>query len=120
MNAGLVLVGNCQIGPIADCLRTMAPRAHIRTVNWGDVKRGCASVKEIFADRRPIFFQSRLRPVIEAEAHSRSEPVILRSFPEIYFIGLHPDAVYATHAGARLTTSASPMNSDGRMIPRSG
>src|SRR5262249_28553126 len=51
------------------------------------------------------------RKVASRAARLRGKEARVYSIPQINFIGLHPDAVHAAHAGARIWNSVMPMNS---------
>lgn len=109
MAAELILVGNCQVDPLADCLRLMAPDLAVRPVNWADLKDG-AEFAVGDGDRQAlVFFHSHLRKAIKARLAGRK--VQCAAIPEIYFGGFHPDAVYASHKSVRIAPSANAMNS---------
>jgi len=98
----ILLVGNCQMPIVADCLSLMLPEHEVVSQMWGPFVRQNGAVAGLFADVGQIFTQPQMAPTLRAEAENQGWKGTIRTVPAIYFMGLHPDAVYAFHEGQQL------------------
>lgn len=103
----VLIVGNCQVGPLAVCLSILAPHLTVRQIPDWDLRAALhqdpAGLATTLGEARFILCSSDFQAALSAEYGCTRDDVI--PFPNIYFSGYHPDLVYVSNLAENRTSN---------------
>ena len=104
-----VIVGNCQIDAIANCMRAMNPTLDIDSIGVEAIEKNAADTRDRLRSSDLVFLQTIAKNRFPEIFSEDSERVLL--FPRIYFAAYHPDILYLRSASRLVATPLGDYNS---------
>ncbi len=93
--ADLLILGNCMIRGLSDCLRVMMGGAHIKTVEWSEIVNKKVDLSEECNGSSVLLGSDGAS--LEALKAVASKDTTVLGFPTIYYTGFHPDTIYSNY-----------------------
>ena len=104
-----VIVGNCQIDAIANCMRAMNSTLEIDSIGVELIEKNAADTRDRVRSSDLVFLQTVAKNRFPEIFSDDSERVLL--FPRIYFAAYHPDILYLRSAGRLVASPLGDYNS---------